>query len=182
MFRIKGQIQTSHLSNLQAYRPKSHFRDNGQSNTFILQNTKPNRFTYHVCNKGCQGTSSIFPFIKLRDKGHFNTFILPNLKPNRFKYYVLNQGTSSTFILIKIVTIQAKISFSRQGTFQYFHFTEYETKQDHISCFASRDKFKLPIYQSCRQIDQNLIFATTSFQYFHFTEYKTKQVHISCFA
>jgi len=88
-----------------AYRPKSHFRDMCQSNTFILPNTKPNRFTYHVCNKGRQGTSSNFPFIKLCDKSHFNTFILPNLKPNRFKYHVLNQGTSSTFIFIKIVTI-----------------------------------------------------------------------------
>ena len=88
-----------------AYRPKSHFRDKGHTNTFILPNTKPNRVTYHVCNKGRQGTSSNFPFIKLRDKGHFNTFILPNLKPNRFKYHVLNQGTSSTFLFIKIVTI-----------------------------------------------------------------------------
>jgi len=88
-----------------AYRPKSHFRDKGQSNTFILPNTKPNRFTYHVCNKEHQRTSSNFPFIKLRDKGHFNTFILPILKPNRFKYHVLNQGTSSTFIFIEIVTI-----------------------------------------------------------------------------
>jgi len=88
-----------------AYRPKSHFRDKGQFNTFILPNTKPNRFTYHVCNKEHQGTSSNFPFSKLRDKGHFNTFILPILKPNRFKYHVLNQGTSSTFLFIKIVTM-----------------------------------------------------------------------------
>jgi len=77
----------------------------GQSNTFILPNTKPNRFTYHVCNKERQGTSSNFPFIKLRDNGHFNTFILANIKPNRFEYHVLNQGISSTFIFIKIVTI-----------------------------------------------------------------------------
>ena len=59
--------------------------------------------------------------------------------------------------------IQTKISFSRQGSIQYFRFTEYtefKTKQVPISCFASRDKFKLPIYQSCRQIDQNYIFAT----------------------
>ena len=132
MFCIKGQVQTSHLSNLQAYRPKSHFRYNGQSNTFILPNTKPNRFTYHVCNKVHQGTSSNFPFIKHHDKGPFNTLILLNLKSNRFKYHVLNQGASSTFI-------QDKILFSRQGTFQYFHFTEYETKQVHISCFTSRD-------------------------------------------
>ena len=88
-----------------AYRPKSHFGDKRQSNTFILPNTKPNRFTYHVCNKRRHGTSSNFPFIKLRDKCHFNPFILPNLKPNRFKYYVLNQGTSSSFKFIKIVTI-----------------------------------------------------------------------------
>ena len=78
--------------------------------------------------------------------------------------------------------MQAKISFSRQGSFQYFHFTEFKTEQDHISCFTSRDKFKLPIYQTCRHMDQNIIFATKSFQYFHFTEYKTKQAHISCFA
>ena len=128
IFHIKGQVQTSHLSNLQAYRPKSHFRDTGQSNTFILPNTKPNRFTYHVCNKVHQGTSSNFPFIKFIDKGQFKTLIFSNLKQNRFKYHVLNHATSSTFIFIKIVTIYAIISFSRQGSIQYFHFTEYKTK------------------------------------------------------
>jgi len=45
-----------------AYRPKSHFRDKGQSNTFILPNTKPNRFTYHVCNKGQVQTSHLSNF------------------------------------------------------------------------------------------------------------------------
>ena len=60
IFHIKGQVQTSHLSNLQAYRPKSHFHNKDQSNTFILPNTKPNRFTQHVCNKVHQGTSSNF--------------------------------------------------------------------------------------------------------------------------
>ena len=105
IFHIKGQVETSHLSNLYAYRPKSHFCDTGQSNIFILPNTKPNRFTYHVCNEVQQGTSSNFSFIKLQDKGQFNTLILPNLKPYRFKYHVLNHGTSSTFIFIKIVTI-----------------------------------------------------------------------------
>ena len=99
MFRIKEQIQTSHLSILQAYRPKSHFRDNGQFNTLILPNTKPNMFTYHVSHK----------------------------------------GTSSNFLVIKLVGIQTQISFSRQGSIQYFHFTEYKNKQVHISCFASKD-------------------------------------------
>jgi len=135
MFRIKGQVQTSHLSNLWAYRSKSHFRDKGQSNTFILPNTKPNRFTYHVCNKGRQGTSSNFSFIKLRDKGHFNTFILPNLKPNRFTYHVSHQGTSSNFPFTKVVGKYTTITFSRQGwSIQYFHFTKYKTKYVHISC------------------------------------------------
>ena len=105
IFYIKGQVQTSHLSNLLAYRQKSHFRDKGQSITFILPNTKPKRFTYHVCKKVHLGTSSNFLFIKLHDKGQFNTLIFPNLKPNRFKYHILNHGTSSTFIFIKIVTI-----------------------------------------------------------------------------
>jgi len=48
IFHIKGQVQTSHLSNLEAHSPKSHFCDNGQSNTFILPNTKSNRSTYDV--------------------------------------------------------------------------------------------------------------------------------------
>ena len=109
------------------------------------------------CIKG-----QVLTFIKLHDKGQFNALILPNLKPNRFKYHVLNHGTSTTFIFIKIGTIQSKISFSQQGSFQYFHFTEFKTKQVHISCFTSRDKFKLPIYQTCRHIDQNRIFATKS--------------------
>ena len=52
MFRIQGQVQTSHLSNLQAYSPKSHFCVKDQSNTFILPNTNPNRFTYHVSHQG----------------------------------------------------------------------------------------------------------------------------------
>jgi len=85
-----------------AYRPKSHFRDKGQSNTFILPNTKPNRFTYHVCNKEHQGTSSNFPFIKLRDMGHSNTFILPNMKLNRFTYHVSHQGTSRKMVNLHI--------------------------------------------------------------------------------
>jgi len=61
-----------------------------------------------------------------------NTFILPNTKPNTFE----------------------------TKSFQYIHFTEYKIKQAHISCFATRDKFKHPIYQTCRHIDQNLIFTT----------------------
>jgi len=105
IFHIKGQVQTSHLSNLWVYRLKSHFRDKGQSNTFILPNTKPNRFPYHLCNKVHQGTSSNFPFIKLLDKGRFNTFILPNLKSNRFTYHVSHQGTSSNIPFIKLVGI-----------------------------------------------------------------------------
>ena len=56
MFRIKGQVQTSHLSNLQAYRPKTHFRDMGHSNSFILPNMKLNSFTYQVSH---QGTSRV---------------------------------------------------------------------------------------------------------------------------
>ena len=49
-----------------------------------------------------------------------------------------HRGKSSTFIFMKLVTMLAKISLSRQGSFQYFNFTEHKTKV-HISCFASRD-------------------------------------------
>jgi len=36
--------------------------------------------------------------------------------------------TSSTFLFIKLRSIYAKVSFSRQGKFQDFHFTKYKTK------------------------------------------------------
>ena len=67
--------------------------------------------------------------------------------------------TSSNFPILSFHRMQNQV-FSRQWSIQYFHFTEYKTKQVHISCNASRDKFKHLIYQSCRHIDQNLIFAT----------------------
>ena len=151
MFRIKGQVITSTLSNLQAYSPKYHFCNKCQSNTFILPNTKPNRFTYLVSH---HGTSSNFPFIKLvriqtkisfSRQSHSNTFILWNTKPNRFTYNISYQGTGSNISFIKLVGIQIKSSFSRHGSIQYFQFTEYKTKQVHISCLqqgASRDKFR----------------------------------------
>jgi len=60
IFHFKGQVQTSHLLKLYAYRPKSRFRNKGHFNTFILPNTKQNRFTYHVCNKVHKRTSSNF--------------------------------------------------------------------------------------------------------------------------
>jgi len=81
---------------------KSHFRDKGHSNTFILPNTKQNRFKYYGTNKGQRATSLTFSFFKLvtieshfRDKDYSNTFILPDTKPNMFKYYGTNQGTTS---------------------------------------------------------------------------------------
>ena len=52
MFQIKGQVQPSHLSNLQPYRLISHLRDNGQPNTFYLPNLKSNRYKYHVSRQG----------------------------------------------------------------------------------------------------------------------------------
>jgi len=61
MFQIKGQVQPSYFSNLEAYMQKSHFREKDHSKTFILPNTKQNMFTYHVLN---QGRISTFPFIK----------------------------------------------------------------------------------------------------------------------
>ena len=91
MFQIKGQVQPSHLSNLQPYRLISHLRDKCQPNTFYLPDLKPNRYKSHVSRQRSS-----------RDK-----FIL-------HIYQTSNQ--------------QAKISFSRQGSFQYFHFTEYKTK------------------------------------------------------
>ena len=80
--------------------------------------------------KGERGTSLTFSFLELvtieshfRDNDYFNTFILPNTKPNMFKYYGTNQGTTSD--ISKLVSIDAKISISRQGS---FHFTEFKTK------------------------------------------------------
>ena len=133
--------------------------------------------------KGYPGTSSNFPifsFYRIQNQillrqGLSNTFILPNIKSNRLTYHVSHQGTSSNISFNKLVGIQTKISFSRQGSIQYFLFTEYKTKQVLLSCLqqaTSRDKFKLPIYQTSRQ---------GSVQYFNFTEFKTKQVQISCF-
>ena len=54
----------------------------------------------------------------------------------RFK---VHRGTNSTLIFIKLVIIQANISFSRQESSQYHLFTEFKTKQVQISCFTSRD-------------------------------------------
>ena len=99
-------------------------------------------------------------------QSHSNTSILPNTKSNRLTYHVSHQGTSSNIPFIKLVGIQTKISCSRQGSIQYFHFTEYKTKQVHISCLqqrTSRDKFKLFIYRTSRQ---------GSFQYFNLPNLK----------
>jgi len=52
MFRIKGQVQPSHLSNLQPYRLISHLRAKGHPNTFYLPNLKPNRYEYLVSRQG----------------------------------------------------------------------------------------------------------------------------------
>ena len=153
MFRIKEQVQTSHLSKLQANRPKSHFRDR----------VIPILSFYRIQNQ------------ILSRQSHSKTSILPITKSNRLTYHVSHQGTSSNIPFIKLVGIQTIISFSRQGSIQYFHFIEYKTKQVHLSFLqqgTSRDNFKLPIYQTSRQ---------GSFQYFHFTEFKTKQVQISSF-
>ena len=199
MFRIKGQVQTSHLSNLQAYRPKYHFQDNvipilsfyriqnqigshirfrikGQVQTSHLSNLQAYRPKYHFRDK----VIPIISFYRIQNQilsvqGHSNTSILPNKKLNRLTYHVSHPGTSSNITFIKLVGIQSKISFLRQGSIKYFYFTEYKTKQVYISCLqqgTSRDKFKLPIYQTSPQ---------GSVQYFNFTKFKTKQVQISCF-
>ena len=139
--------------------------------------------------KGHRGTSSNFPFIKLLSiqakisfshQGNFTTFILPNLQPYKFKYHVSHQGMSSTLIFIKLVTYRLKYNFQDNG--HSFTLTLPNTKPNRfrISSFKSRDKFNLPIYQTCKHIGKNLIFAKGSFS-IHFTKYKTKQVHISCF-
>ena len=135
---------------------------------------------FHI--KGHRGTSPTFIFIKhvtiyakisfLR-KGDSNTCILPNTKQNMFTYHVLNQGAHSTFPFIKF-TIQAKITFSRQGTFQDFHFTEYKTKYVHISRFKSRDKFNLLNSQIQKSIGQNIIFATRVIPIFSFYHIQNK--------
>jgi len=50
-----------------------------------------------------------------------------------------HRETNSSFVFIKLLTIWAKISFSRQGLFQYFHFTEYKTKYVQLLWYKSRD-------------------------------------------
>ncbi len=108
---------------------------------YRIQNQIGSNIMFHI--KGHRGTSSTIIFIKhvtiqakisfLR-KGHCNTFILPNTKPNTFTYHIVNQGAHLTFPFIKF-TKQAKITFSRHGTFQYFHFTIYKTKYVYVSRF-----------------------------------------------
>ena len=89
MFRIKGQVQTSHLSKLQANRPKSHFRDK----------------------------------------------VIPILSFYRIQNQILSrQSHSNSSVYQTWRRIQTKISFSRQRSIQYFHFTKYKTKQVHLSC------------------------------------------------
>ena len=84
-------------------------------------------------NKGHRGTSSTFIFIKhliiqakisFLHKGRSNIFILPNTKPKRFKSCFKSRDT------LNLPIYQTR--FSRQGSFQYFRFTEYKTKQVHI--------------------------------------------------
>ena len=116
-------------------------------------NLKPNRFKYYATHQGISRDNSNFQrlaFYRIQNQilsrqGHSNTSILPNTKSNRLTYHVSHQGTTSNISFIKLVGIQTKISFSRQGSIQYFHFTEFKTKQVHISCLhqgASRDKFR----------------------------------------
>jgi len=102
MFQIKGQVQPSHLSNLQPYRLISHLCDKGHPNTFYLPNLKPNKYKIS-CFASRIIERQIHPSYLLnfkpyrlkshfRDKGYSNTFILPNTKQNMFKYYSTNQG------------------------------------------------------------------------------------------
>jgi len=118
---------------MQPYKLISLFCDRGHLNTLYLSNLKPNRFKYQVSHRG---TNSAFIFIKyvtilakisfLR-KGHSNTFILPNTKQNMFTYHFLNQEAHSTFPFIKLTKL-AKLTFSRQGTFQDFSFYQIQNK------------------------------------------------------
>jgi len=64
MFSIKGQIQPSHLSNLQQYRLISYFRDMDHPNTFYLPNLEQNSSNITFRIKGHRGTNSTFIFIK----------------------------------------------------------------------------------------------------------------------
>ena len=97
---IEGQVAPSYLSNFISYMLKSYFRDKGHSNIFILRNTKPNRFTYHI---SYQGTSSNISFIKLVGiqsiisflrQGSIQYFHFTDTKSNRSTYEVLHQWTS----------------------------------------------------------------------------------------
>jgi len=67
---------------------------------------------------------------------------------------------SSTLIFIKLVTYRLKYNFQDNG--HSFTLTLPNTKPNRfrISSFKSRDKFNLPIYQTCKHLGQNLVFAT----------------------
>jgi len=129
MFRIKGQVQTSHLSNLSAYRLKYHFRDKvipilsfyqiqNQIGSPIMFPIKGQVQNSHLSNLKAYRPKSLFrdqviPILSfyqiqnqiLSRQGHSNTSILPNTKLNRLTYQVSHQGTSSNFQFIKHVTI-----------------------------------------------------------------------------
>ena len=152
--KIKGQVQISHLSNLQAYRPKQLFRDQ------VIPILSFYRIQNQIISR--QGHSYTYTEYKIK-QAHISCFTsrdkfkLPiyqtsnhirlsksNLKPNRFKDDATHQGISKdNFELSNTFILQnTKPNSFETRSFQYFHFTEYKIKQAYISCFASRDKFK----------------------------------------
>ena len=80
--------------------------------------------------------------------------------------------------LSNFVTLQGKISISQQGSFQYFHFTKYNTKQVHTYCFKLRDKFTFPFIKLVTLQAKISVSGQGLIHYCHYTEYKIKQVHI----
>ena len=97
---------------------------------------------------------------RFRDKEHSKTLHLTKYKTKYVHISCFKSREMITFLFLNLVSMQAKISFSRQGTFHYFHFAKYKIKQVHKSCFKSRNKFNLLIYQICNYIGKYLIFAT----------------------
>ena len=66
-----------------------------------------------------------------RDKGHLNPLYLPNLEPNRNEYHVSHEETSRDKLNLHFYQTYNYIGLNlifAQGSFQYFHFTEYKSK------------------------------------------------------
>jgi len=111
MVQIKGQVQPSHLSNLQPYRLISHLRDKGHPNTFYLPNLKQNRCKYHVSRQGSSRDQFVLLIYQFPNHIGYNLIIATRVISILSFYriqsqiglpHVLNRGTRSTFPFIKL--------------------------------------------------------------------------------